>query len=61
MDITHAREHLGWTPTVSATDALKDLVAGMSDPTGMDTPPLRARAGGPLRLREVLTGLGRRT
>ncbi len=61
MDTTHAREHLGWTPTISATDALRELVAGMRDPSGLDTPPLRARAGGPLRVRELLTGLGRRT
>jgi UDP-glucose 4-epimerase len=61
MDTTRAREHLGWTPDVHAADALRDVLAGMREPAGLDTPPLRPRAGGPLRLREFLTGLGRRT
>jgi hypothetical protein len=33
----------------------------MREPAGLDPPPLRPRAGGPLRVRELLTGLGRRT
>jgi UDP-glucose 4-epimerase len=36
------------------------VLAGMREPAGFDTPPLRADAGGPLRVRELLTGLGRR-
>ena len=32
----------------------------MREPAGLDTPPLRARAGGVLRVREFLTGVGRR-
>lgn len=61
MDTTRAKEHLGWTPTVDAPTALRELLAGMREPAGLDTPPLRAHAGGPLRLREFLTGVGRRT
>jgi UDP-glucose 4-epimerase len=61
MDTTRAREQLHWTPRHRADDALRELLAGMREPAGLDTPPLRARAGGPLRLRELLTGLGRRT
>ena len=60
MDTRRAREHLGWTPRHSATDALLELLAGMREPAGLETPPLRPRAGGPLRLREFLTGLGDR-
>jgi nucleoside-diphosphate-sugar epimerase len=61
MDTGRAREQLGWHPRVGATAALDDLLAGMREPAGRDTPPLRARAGGALRLREFLTGVGKRT
>jgi UDP-glucose 4-epimerase len=60
MDTRRAREDLGWAPRVSSSDALLEVLAGMREPSGKDTPPLRARAGGPLRVREFLTGLGRR-
>jgi nucleoside-diphosphate-sugar epimerase len=60
MDTTRAREQLDWTPHVDAHAALREMVDGMREPSGIDTPPLRARAGGPFRVREVLTGLGRR-
>jgi nucleoside-diphosphate-sugar epimerase len=61
MDTSRAREQLGWNPRFSATSALDDLLAGMQEPAGENTPPLRPRAGGPLRIREFLTGRGRRT
>jgi UDP-glucose 4-epimerase len=61
MDTRRAREQLGWNPRFSATAALEELLAGMQEPAGLDTPPLRPRAGGPLRIREFLTGVGRRT
>ena len=61
LDTSRAREELGWNPRFSATAALDDLLAGMREPAGRDTPPLRARAGGALRLREFLTGIGKRT
>jgi UDP-glucose 4-epimerase len=60
MDTRRAREELGWTPRHSATSALLELLTGMREPAGLDTPPLEPRAGGPLRLRELLTGVGRR-
>ena len=40
--------------------ALLELLAGMREPAGLETPPLESQAGGPLRLRELLTGVGRR-
>jgi UDP-glucose 4-epimerase len=61
MDASRAREQLGWAPRHDAAAALLDLLDGMAEPAGLDTPPLRARAGGALRLRELLTGVGRRT
>ena len=60
MDTRRAREELGWSPRHSATDALAELLAGMREPAGLDTPPLSPRAGGPARVRELLTGLGSR-
>lgn len=61
MDTGRAREQLGWTPRHAATDALAELLEGMRAPAGLPTPPLDPRAGGPARLRELLTGVGRRT
>jgi nucleoside-diphosphate-sugar epimerase len=61
MDTRRAREQLGWAPRTSAADALLELLEGMRAPAGLDTPPLAPRAGGALRLRELLTGVGRRT
>jgi nucleoside-diphosphate-sugar epimerase len=59
MDVRRAREELGWSPRRSATEALMEMLDGMRAPAGLPTPPLEPRAGGPLRLRELLTGLGR--
>jgi hypothetical protein len=36
-----------------------ELIGGMRESAGEDTPPLEPSAGGPLRLRELLTGVGR--
>jgi nucleoside-diphosphate-sugar epimerase len=59
MDTTRAREELGWEPKRSAADALLELLDGMRESAGMDTPPMASDAGGPLRVRELLTGVGR--
>jgi UDP-glucose 4-epimerase len=61
MDTTRARTELGWEPRRGADDALRDLLAGMRDRAGIDTPPLARGTSGPLRMRELLTGVGRRT
>lgn len=60
MDTTRIRTELGWEPRRSATTALRDLLNGLRERSGADTPPLAADAGGPLRLRELLTGVGGR-
>jgi UDP-glucose 4-epimerase len=59
MDTTRAREHLGWTPRHSAEDAFLELLAGLRDGAGHPTPPLDPGTSGPMRVREVLTGVGR--
>ena len=60
LDTTRAREQLGWTPSRGADEALLELVEGMRERAGLDTPPLAPDAGGPFRLRELATGIGRR-
>jgi nucleoside-diphosphate-sugar epimerase len=60
LDVTRAREELGWTPRRSSGDALLDLLAGLREAAGTETPPLASDAGGPLRVREVLTGVGQK-
>src|SRR2546421_667397 len=53
MDTTRAREELGWEPHRTSGDALLDLLHGIRDGSGGDTPPLDPGAGGPLRVREI--------
>ena len=60
LDTTRAHEELGWEPHRSSRDALLDLLHGMRDGSGVDTPPLDPDAGGPLRFREFLSGVGAR-
>jgi UDP-glucose 4-epimerase len=60
MNTTRAREELGWEPRSSSVEALRDLLAGIRGREGIDTPPLSPGSGGPLRMREVLTGVGKR-
>ena len=60
LDASRIRAELGWAPIMSATDALLDLFAGLREGVGGPTPPLAADAGGPLRVRELLNGVGAR-
>ncbi|HSD75836.1 MAG TPA: hypothetical protein VLA98_00465, partial [Solirubrobacteraceae bacterium] len=59
MDCSRARGELGWSPRRTAGDALRELLGGLRDSAGLPTPPLDPSAGGPLRVRELLTGIGR--
>lgn len=47
MDTTRARTELGWVPEHSATGAIVELIEGLFQGAGVDTPPLekRSRAG----------------
>jgi len=54
MDTSRAREELGWKETVSAPEALLELLDGMKQAASAPTPPLKHHS----RLEEVRTGLG---
>jgi nucleoside-diphosphate-sugar epimerase len=58
MDAGRARAELGWRPRLSAVQAVEELLAGLREGAGADTPPLDPGAGGPLRLGEFRTGVG---
>lgn len=60
MDSTRAREELGWEPTMTSLEALDDLLKGLRNAEGASTPPLEPAAGGPMRARELATGVGQR-
>lgn len=59
MDTTRARETLGWNPTRHAGDALLELIDAMRRGDGIATAPLAPGSAGLLRMRELLTGIGR--
>ena len=61
MDTTRAREELGWTPKHTAGEALLELIDAMRRGEGIATAPLQAGGAGPLRVREMLTGVGARS
>ena len=60
MDVTRARRELGWAPRAGAGEALLDLLRGLRESAGVETPPLDPHAGGPARARELLSGVGAR-
>ena len=43
LDATRARTELGWRPRHTGLDAIGDLIKGMGDGAGMNTPPLAPR------------------
>jgi nucleoside-diphosphate-sugar epimerase len=61
MDSGRARAELGWVPRTGAGDALLELLAGMREGAGAETPTLAPDAGGPARTGELRTGVGGRT
>ena len=61
MDTQRAHAELGWRPRFSADEAFMDLFDGLREGAGFRTPPLERQAGGPLRLREFQTGVGKRS
>jgi UDP-glucose 4-epimerase len=60
MDTTRARTELGWEPNWTSTGALLDLLEGIREGAGLDTPPLEPGGAGPLRAREFASGVGAR-
>jgi UDP-glucose 4-epimerase len=59
MSTARIRSELGWHPERTSEDALLDLLTGLRERSGADTPPLSTASGGPLRVRELATGVGR--
>ena len=60
MDTGRIRTELGWSERHSSREALLELIAGIRESGGAATPPLDPKSSGPLRVREFLTGIGRR-
>lgn len=60
MDTTRAREVLGWVPQRTADEALLEILEGLREGAGLDTPVLSPKTSGPGRLREFATGVGGR-
>jgi UDP-glucose 4-epimerase len=58
MDVTRARGELGWEPRFSAVEALLELIQGLHAGADFPTPPLAGSTSGPLRVRELRTGVG---
>ena len=56
--LTDRLRQLGWTPRYDSGDVVLELMAGLRDGAGFDTPPLAADAGGRWRRREFSTGVG---
>lgn len=60
MSTERAREELGWKPRHSSQEAIREVIEGMAARDGERTPPLDPGAGGPFRIRELLSGIGSR-
>jgi UDP-glucose 4-epimerase len=60
LDTTRARRELGWEPKHDAGEALLELLEGIREKAGSSTPPLDPGSGGPLRAKELATGVGSR-
>jgi UDP-glucose 4-epimerase len=59
MSSDRAREELGWEPRHDSVEALEELVEGMREGRGDETPPLAADSAG-ARVEELKTGVGAR-
>jgi nucleoside-diphosphate-sugar epimerase len=61
MSSERARRVLGWEPRHTSEEALLELLDGLRHGRGYPTPPLDSGTGGPLRVRELATGVGARS
>src|SRR5205807_1455597 len=57
IDPGRAARDLGWIPVNAATDTLGELIDGLRSGADYDTPPLARRTSGPLRIKELFTGV----
>jgi hypothetical protein len=55
-----ARSELGWEPRRTADEAMRELLDGIREGAGADTPALAPGGDGPARSGEILTGVGAR-
>ena len=55
LDTSRARTELAWSPKHGADEALLELLSGLKEGEGLETPPLTNR---PSRTEEVVTGVG---
>ena len=60
MDTSRARTELGWAPRHGALETLGELLRGLNTGSDYPTPPLARETSGPLRIRELFTGVGAR-
>jgi UDP-glucose 4-epimerase len=60
LEERRAREELGWEPRFGADQALLELLDGLRERDGIETPPLASDSGGPMRVRELVIGVGAR-
>jgi len=60
MSSERAKRELGWEPQRTSDEALLELLEGLRKGRGLPTPPLDPRTGGPLRSREIASGVGAR-
>jgi UDP-glucose 4-epimerase len=60
MSTERARTELGWSPRWTAEEALLELITGLREGADAATPPLDATTSGPLRSKEIVTGVGAR-
>ncbi len=60
MSVERARAELGWSARHSSLSAIDELVAGLRDAAQDQTAPLARATSGPARVRELLTGVGKR-
>jgi UDP-glucose 4-epimerase len=61
MDTSRAVKELGWVPRYSSEYAIEELLEGLRTHSSVDTPPLARSTSGPVRVREFVTGIGRRS
>jgi nucleoside-diphosphate-sugar epimerase len=60
MDSTRARTELGWSPQRTSSSTLLELLDGLRDGSGLESPPLDPASSGPARIGEFRTGIGAR-
>jgi nucleoside-diphosphate-sugar epimerase len=60
IDSARARAELDWVPRHRAGETLLELIHGMRGGSDYPTPPLASETSGPLRVRELMTGVGHR-